>query len=214
MATVTAKATAVQNLTTPLGPRDAGMPMTLDEFELADYELGYRYELIHGVLIVTPPPLEEERDANEELGRWLRNYQEYHAEGKSLDLTLPEHNLRTLTQNRRCDRAIWTGLGRRPRTRGPKTRRDLPSIVVEFPSARPADQRRDYEEKRVEYRDLGVLEYWIIDRFRRSMTVYCRRGSRWVKQTFGEKESHETPLLPGFKVSLGKLLSVSDKYRD
>jgi hypothetical protein len=51
----------------PLGPLDAGMPLTLDEFDEAEFEMGYRYELIHGVLVVTPPPLEEERDSNEEL---------------------------------------------------------------------------------------------------------------------------------------------------
>jgi hypothetical protein len=50
----------------PLGPRDAGAPMTLAEFDAADFQLGYRYELIHGMLVVTPPPLEEERDANEQ----------------------------------------------------------------------------------------------------------------------------------------------------
>jgi len=44
--------------------------------------------------------------------------------------------------------------------------------VVEFPSRRPADQRRDYDEKQAEYRD-GVREYWIVDRFRRHMTVYA-----------------------------------------
>ena len=87
--------TVVEKLTTPLGPRDAGVPLSLAEFESAEFEPGYRYELIHGVLVVTPPPLEEERDANEELGRWLRNYQESHPEGKSLDLTLPEQNIRT-----------------------------------------------------------------------------------------------------------------------
>lgn len=62
MPTITAKHTA------PYGPRDAGAIMTLDEFEEADFELGHRYELIHGVLVVTPRALEEERDANEELG--------------------------------------------------------------------------------------------------------------------------------------------------
>lgn len=93
--------------------------MDLDEFEAAEFEPGYRYELIHGILVVTPPPLEEERDANEELGRWLRNYKESHPEGKALDLTLPEHNLRTLGQNRRADRVLWIGLGRRPRTGDP-----------------------------------------------------------------------------------------------
>ena len=82
--------TVVAQQTIPLGPRDAGVPMTLDEFETADYEPGFRYELIHGVLVVTPSPLEEERDSNEELGHWLRNYRESHPQGAALDLTLPE----------------------------------------------------------------------------------------------------------------------------
>lgn len=201
-------------LTPPLGPRDAGMPMTLDEFEAAEFEEGYRYELIHGVLVVTPPPLEEERDANEELGHWLRRYQDSHPQGSALDLTLPEQNIRTLRQNRRCDRAIWTGLGRRPRVRGPVARRDTPSIIAEFPSSRPADQRRDYGEKKIEYRDIDVKEYWIIDRFRRVMTVYLWRGTRWTRKTVREGETYRTPLLPGFELPLDLLLAVTDRYRD
>jgi Uma2 family endonuclease len=60
--------------TIPLGPRDAGQPFTSDEFESSAFEAGYRYELIRGVLVVSPAPLEEERDANEELGYWLRRW--------------------------------------------------------------------------------------------------------------------------------------------
>ncbi|HET6878867.1 MAG TPA: Uma2 family endonuclease [Pirellulales bacterium] len=206
MPTITAKPTV------PYGPRDAGAIMTLDEFEEAEFELGYRYELIHGVLVVTPPPLEEERDANEELGYLLRNYQKSHPHGMSLDLTLPEQNVRTIGQNRRCDRVIWAGLARRPRSRGPVTRRDVPTIIVEFPSSRAADRRRDYEEKKNEYRDIGVLEYWIVDRFRRTLTVYHRRGARWAKRVIGEDETYRTPLLPGFELPLGELLAVSDQY--
>ena len=86
--------------------------------------------------------------------------------------------------------------------------------MVEFPSSRPADQRRDYEEKKVEYRDMGVHEYWIIDRFRRTMTVYYWRGKRWVKRTNRENETYETRLLPGFELSLKDLLQVADKYDD
>jgi hypothetical protein len=77
----------------PYGPRDAGIPMDLDEFEGAELEEGHRYELIHGVLVVTPWPLEEERDANEELGCWLRNYKEGHPRGGAMDLTLPGFEL-------------------------------------------------------------------------------------------------------------------------
>jgi Uma2 family endonuclease len=189
------------------------MPMTLDEFDEASFRAGYRCELIHGVLVVTPPPSVKERDANEDLGYLLRTYQESHPQGRALDLTVPEHNVRTKTQNRRCDRAIWAGLGRLPQTEGPVRRRDLPTIVVEFSSSRPADMRRDFDEKRIEYRDAGIREYWIIDRFRRTMAVYSWRGKRWVKRVVSEGESYSTPLLPGFVLELNRMLRVWDKYK-
>ena len=197
----------------PFGPRDAGIPLSLDEFEAAEFKEGYRYELIHGVLVVTPSPLEEERDANEELGYWLRNYRESHPRGGALDLTLSEHNLRTVGQNRRPDRVSWTGLGRRPRTRGrPVSARDVPSIIVEFPSSRPADQRRDYVEKEKEYRAIGVREYWIIDRFEREMLVFRKNGKRIKKLIVSEKQTYTTPLLPGFELALAKLLTLADQW--
>jgi Uma2 family endonuclease len=188
--------------------------MTLDEFEHAEFELGWRYEIIRGVLVVSPAPLEEERHANEELGRLLRNYREQHVDGRALDLTLPEHNIRTATQNRRCDRAVWAGLKRRPRTRGRPSSRDVPAIIVEFPSSRPADQRRDYVEKQEEYRDLGVREYWLIDRFARRMSVYHWRGKRWVKRTMSERDIYRTTLLPGFELPLSLLFACMDEFRD
>jgi len=208
MSTVAAKQTA------PYGARDAGAIMTLDEFEEADFEIGHRYELIHGVLVVTSPPLEVERDANEQLGYWLRGYQESHPQGKALDLTLPEQNVRTIGQDRRCDRVNWAGLGRRPRSRGPVARRDVPTIVVEFPSSRPIDKRRDYLQKDPEYREIGVREYWIIARFRRTLTVHHWRGARWAKRVIHEADTYRTPLLPGFVLSLAKLLAVSDQYQE
>ena len=39
-----------------LGPADHGRAMTLDEFDDADYEPGYKYELIDGRLYVSPDP--------------------------------------------------------------------------------------------------------------------------------------------------------------
>jgi Uma2 family endonuclease len=165
------------------------------------------------VLVVSPAPLAQERDANEELGRWLRNYQESHPQGGALDLTLHEHDVRTKTNVRRCDRAIWVGLGHLPRFEGPVAKRDVPTVIAEFPSSRPADQRRDDEEKTVEYRDIKVQEYWIIDRFRRTLTVYRWRGKRWAKQVVKENDVYQTLLLPGFELPLAKLLAVSDKYR-
>ena len=39
-----------------IGPRDHGMPLSLEEFLAADGEEGYHYELIHGRLYVCPAP--------------------------------------------------------------------------------------------------------------------------------------------------------------
>ena len=49
------------------------MLMTPEEFDAAtDFDAVYSYELIHGVLIVDPPPGESGRDPNDELGNLLR----------------------------------------------------------------------------------------------------------------------------------------------
>jgi Uma2 family endonuclease len=153
---------------------------------------------------VSPPPLENERDPNEELGHLLRTYRDTHAEGKALDATLPEQTVRTKANRRRADRVIWAGLGRRPR-RGEK-----PTIVVEFVSEDKRDRTRDYEEKRDEYLALGVKEYWVFDRFRRTLTVYTKHGSRVRKQVFDERQAYTTELLPGFELPLERLFTFAD----
>src|SRR5437660_1787336 len=51
-----------------LRPELNGAQMTTKEFDAADIDDELHvYELINGVLIVSPPPLEEERDPNGEL---------------------------------------------------------------------------------------------------------------------------------------------------
>lgn len=201
MATVT-----VRKKQRVFGPASAGTLMTPREFDRADFVEGHRYELVHGVLIVSPSPLENERDPNEELGYMLRAYRDTHAEGKALDATLPEHTVRTKANRRRADRVIWAGLGRRPR------RRDTPSIIVEFVSAGKRDRTRDYEEKRDEYMDMGVKEYWVFDRFRRTLTVYAARAGKVKKQVLREKQTYTTELLPGFVVPLAQLFALADSW--
>ena len=191
-----------------LGSHSAGMLMTPEEFDAVDeYDEEYRYELIHGVLVVSPLPLESEVDPNEELGRMLRNYQEQHPQGQALDATLPERYIRTPDSRRRADRVIWAGLGRMP---NPEV--DSPTMAVEFVSAAKRDRRRDYVEKRNEYREAGVQEYWIVDRFQRNMTVYINEPAGTREVVIREGDVYRTPLLPGFELTLARLLAVADKW--
>ena len=196
--------------TARLGRHSNGMLMTPEEFDAAtDFEELYSYELIHGVLIVSPPPGESERDPNGELEYLLRAYQSGHQAGSALDKTLSEQYVHLPDSRRRADRVIWAGLGRMP---DPKT--DVPAIVVEFVSNRQRDRVRDYEEKRREYLAIGVLEYWVIDRFRRIMTV-CRGRpgpGEPAERVIKENEVYRTPLLVGFELPLAQLLKVADDW--
>ena len=183
----------------------AGTRMTPEEFDaVEEWDEDYKYELIHGILVVTPVPLPQETGPNERMGQWLLNYRDQHPQGASLDYTLMEQYVRTANSRRRADRLIWTGLGRLPRVK-----HDVPTIAVEFVSAGKRNRLRDYVEKRGEYLALGVREYWIIDRFRRTLTV-CRSGVH--DQVIGEPETYETDLLPGFRLPLAPILEAADLW--
>ena len=182
-----------------------GMLMTPEEFDaVTDYDDLFVYELIHGVLIVSPIPGESERDPNEELGFLLRNHQYNHPQGSILDKTLSEQYIALPDSRRRADRVIWIGLGRVP-----NPRKDVPSIVVEFVSKRKRDRVRDYEEKRREYRAIGVSEYWVIDRFDNTMTVFKKTSTSATGTVIKADEIYRTPLLPGFELPLRQLLNVA-----
>jgi Uma2 family endonuclease len=182
--------------------------MTPEEFDaITHFDERYRYELVHGVLVVNPIPVEAESDPNEELGYLLRNYKKHHPQGSALDKTLQERYIRTGDSRRRADRVIWAGLGRLP---DPTT--DVPTIAVEFVSSRKRDWLRDYEEKRREYLAIGVAEYWVIDRFRRMLTVYRNPPRAPAEQVVAEGGVYRTDLLPGFELPLAGLLSLADEW--
>ena len=199
--------TATRKLRYAIGRRHNGILMTPEEFDaIDDYDENFRYELINGVLIVNPMPSVFERDPNEELGHWLRNYQERHP--GYLDKTVFEVYINTAVGRRRADRAIWAGF-----EGGPDPEVDVPTIVVEFVSRRKRDQLRDYVDKRDEYLAIGVAEYWVINRFKGTLTVF-RRGTDGVEEhTVSDREVYKTALLPGFELPLGKLLAVCETWK-
>lgn len=189
-----------------IGPSSAGMFMTPKEFDaITDYVRGYRYELIKGVLVVNAIPGPAQANPNEVLGYALRDYQKNHPKGSAIDLTLSEQHIRIGKDRRQADRVVWTGLGRRPRVT-----KDVPTIAIEFVSAGKRNAVRDYETKRVEYLGVGVIEYWIIDRFRRTLTVHRKTARKPI--VVGEFETYETKLLSGFVLHLDEILVAADGW--
>jgi Uma2 family endonuclease len=191
-----------------LGPRLAGTAMTPEEFDaVEEYDENHCYELINGVLVVTPFPLAEEAGPNEELGYLLRSYRHEHPRGPVLDATLPRRYVFTRFNRRLADRLIWTGLGRLPTRQS-----DLPTIVADFVSEARRHRPRDYANKRREYLEAGVAEYWIIDRFRRTLTVVRNQTGGPQEFVVRENETYQPPLLPGFELPLARLLAVADDW--
>ena len=193
-----------------LGPESAGILMTPDEFDaVEEYDECYTYELIHGVLVVNPIPNPEETGPNEFLGYLLLKYQNEHSQGQLLDDTLPQQYVRVSHGRRIADRLIWTGLGRTP-----NLKRDSATIAIEFVSAGRRNRKRDYEEKRQEYGESGIREYWIFDRFRRTLTVVTYSGSPQTENVIPETQTYESPLLPGFVIPADRILQSADRHAE
>ncbi len=195
--------------TTWVGPDSAGLRMSPAEFDAigeGEYERGYRYELVDGVLIVNPIPGAWQTDPVDLLGWYLKTYQRTHESGHVLDATMPEQYVYVENGRRLADRVVWVGLGRQPD-------RDLdpPTIAVEFVSEGKRNRERDYVTKKAEYEKAGVVEYWIVDRFDRQMTVH-RFGEKPETISVDEAGRYTTPLLPGFELPVAELLAESDKW--
>jgi len=189
-----------------LGPRSAGVLLTTEEFDRARFVEGWRYELINEVLVVSPIPSLNERDPNEELGYFLRAYQESHPQGSALDLTIGEQTIETKKNRRRADRVIWAGLGRLPDPN------ETPTIIIELVSKGKINQERDYVAKRAEYREIGVKEYWIIDRFSKTMTVCLFAADRDQELVIAANQTYSTTLLPGYELPLRRLLELAERW--
>ena len=199
-------APAVEGEGLALTPELAGTLMTPEEFDSAiDWEEGFVFELIHGVLVVSPPPGIGERAPTDLLAQLLRNYADQHPQGDSFLYTVSEHTIRSAMSRRRADRVIWIGLGRLPSERD-----DFPMIIAEFVSKSRRDRKHDYEEKRDEYLETGVKEYWVIDRFLKRMSVFRLESGRIIEQVVPPDQSYSTPLLPGFELPLARILTHAE----
>ena len=69
-------------------------------------------------------------------------------------------------------------------------------LAVEVVS--PDDPARDYEEKRVDYAEAGIAEYWIADPARGTITVLGLRAGEYVELgVFGRGDTATSALLDG-----------------
>lgn len=79
-----------------------------------------------------------------------------------------------------------------------------PDLVIEILS--PTSSVRDLKLKRPLYLRHGVREFWIVDPDAKRIQVLRRRQRKFETfQTFEAGDELETPLLPGFRLSLSRV---------
>ena len=124
---------------------------------------GNKYELVDGELFVTPAP----SPAHESLATALLDILYPYVKAERLgSLVFPRSVVRQQGSEVEPDMMV------RPTTpTRPKTWAEMPTplLVVEILSR--TTQRRDSVQKRAFYLRIGVAEYWIIDRFTRTIRV-------------------------------------------
>ncbi len=189
------------------GPEVNGLMMTPRQFDRADFDPDYRYELVNGVCIVAPLPDVHERELNDDWAFELGCYQES-PNGHFLDDTLPEHTIAMAADRRRADRVIWCGLGRRPK------RGEMPTIAIDFVSMGRRKWQHDYEVKRDQYLAAGIREYWIVDRFKRTFTAWIKTATGHRTKVLHKGQTYYTDLLPGFVLSISQLMENATRWEE
>jgi Uma2 family endonuclease len=82
-------------------------------------------------------------------------------------------------------------------------------LVMEVVSGDAASRARDYEDKRRDYAEGGIPEYWIIDPVEQRIAVLSLAADAYrLSGEFQAGEEAESELLPGFRVSVTEALQA------
>jgi Uma2 family endonuclease len=82
-------------------------------------------------------------------------------------------------------------------------------LVIEIVSADDRSQKRDYQEKRADYAQLRIPEYWIVDPQTDRITVLVLKGKQYrVYGEFAPGQQASSTLLDGFSVDVSAVFSA------
>ena len=163
---------------------------------------GRRHELIDGEHFVTPAPVSGHQRLSVRLtvaiGSWLRDHPVGELFAAPLDVILSDidvvqPDLLFVSNERSQILGKWI--------------HGAPDLVIEILS--PSTRRADEITKRKLYERVGVREYWIVDGEIHVVKIYRRQDDgtfpRVADLSREAGRSLDTPLLPGFSLSLAEL---------
>jgi len=182
-----------------IGPQDAGMKLSAEEFATAEFDEPFSYERVKGRLVVMSPAGEQHRRVSRPFRRALGGYWGMHPELVE-DVDVEGWVATSEEDDRIPDICVYLKGSSSAQTVPER----VPELVFEFVSGSRGDQERDYIDKREEYHRIGVREYVIVDRYKKSALVLTWQKGDYSERVFTAQETYETALLPGLSVPLAE----------
>lgn len=175
-------------------PRYAGLRLSADEYlDLPDD--GFKYQVINGVVVMSPSPAPRHQGIKVELGAQLRNFLKAHPIAR----VFPDLDVRFAADLvYRPDLVVV----RNERLPKPLRRIDVvPDLIVEILS--PGSEAMDERTKLADYQKFGVKEYWIVEPGEPiSIRVLRHIAGGFVEAPVGTIDS---VVLPGFRLDMDAL---------
>ncbi len=167
---------------------------------------GWKYEILDGVLHMSPPPSIKHQDVSLELAFLLRGYVRTHRLGKVLEapcgVRLPNQSVPVepdILFVRRERRAII----QQNYVEGP------PDLVVEVLS--PSNSDYDLETKKLQYEQAGVGEYWIVNPWDESVLVLQLQDGRYGQPVMLKRgDELRSAQVEGFVVTVERMFDLGD----
>ena len=184
---------------------------TIDDLENFPDD-GSRYEVIDGELYVSTAPHFEHQLIQSNVSIPLAMWSESNDDGVALcgagvifsrhDGVIPDI---LWFSGERLPAAI-----RSPLTGGKDGKFHLaPDLAVETLSPGKVEEERDRETKLILYSRRGVREYWIVDRFTRTVLVYRRAAAELeLAATLTDDDELTSPFMPGFSLAVERIFRL------
>jgi Uma2 family endonuclease len=164
---------------------------------------GFRYEVLNGVLYMTPPPRIRHQFTLENLSRRLGNFV---AERKLGWILFAPCGVRLPGQPVPIQPDILFVRAERRDIIGEEYVEGAPDLVVEVLS--PSNWLYDRTEKFRAYQEAGVPEYWIVDYSARTIEVFVLEGSTYaLLGKFGVGETVYSQVLGDFQVAVDEVFA-------
>ncbi len=166
-------------------------PIRFDEFESMEKQESLNYELIDGIVMMSPRPSKEHQDISGNLYFELRNTLKSDCKPiLEVDLVLDENNfipdLMVI-----CNDEL----------KG-KRHEKAPLIVIEIIS--PSSASHDYFVKRLKYEQLGIPEYWIVSPEEKCIMVIAFERKQQERYCEGRVTSFT---MPDLQIDLNKIFT-------